>query len=64
MDLSGFDCGNPDFNDYIQNDSIQDYKDRLSVTYIGMIDGMPAAYVCLVAAAYQAEAVNTPSDRA
>jgi GNAT superfamily N-acetyltransferase len=58
MDLSGFDCGNPDFNEFLLEDALRDFRDNFSVTHIGRIRGEPAAYVCLVAAAYQTAAIS------
>jgi len=55
LDLSTFDCGEEDFNDFIRNEAMQDFLDGYSVTYIGYIGKEPAAYVTLVAAAYRAE---------
>ena len=63
FDLSGFDCGNPDFNDFIANDALRDSEDNYSVTYIGIIRGAPAAYVCLVAASYRTEAIGASASR-
>lgn len=61
--LSGFDCGNTDFNDFIANDALRDSEDGYSVTYIGMIRGAPAAFVCLVAASYKTEAIGSFASR-
>lgn len=55
LNLSSFDCGNPDFNDFIKNEALQDFLDGYSVTYIGFVKDEPAAFVTLVAAAYRAE---------
>ena len=54
MDMSGFDCGNPDFNDYVTNEALRDLHQDFSVTYIGVIGGYPAAFMTLVAGAYNA----------
>ena len=63
IDLSGFDCGNTDFNDFIANDALGDSEDNYSVTYIGMIQGVPASYVCLIAASYKTEAIGACASR-
>ena len=55
MDFSSFDCGNADFNDFIKNEALDDFRNDLSVTYIGLIKGRPVAFVSLVAAAYRTE---------
>jgi GNAT superfamily N-acetyltransferase len=56
-DLAGFDCGDPDFNDFIKNDAVKDKLENNSVTYIGFLEDGPAAYISLVAAAYQSRLV-------
>ena len=53
MDFSKFDCGNTDFNDFIRTDALKDFIEDYSVTYVGMVSGKPAAFVSLIAAAYQ-----------
>jgi GNAT superfamily N-acetyltransferase len=61
--LTAFDCGNPDFNDYIQNEAFRDFREGYSVTYLGIMDGKPAAFVTLVAAAYRTDDFFEPDDR-
>jgi GNAT superfamily N-acetyltransferase len=55
IDLSSFDCGNPDFDDFARNEAFQDQQNGYSITYAGMMAGTPVAFVTLVAAAYRAE---------
>ena len=55
LDISGFDCGNPDLNDFIRNEALQDWKNDYSVTYVGLIAGCPAAFITLVAGTYRAQ---------
>jgi GNAT superfamily N-acetyltransferase len=55
LDCSGFDCGNPEFNDFIRNDALTDQRNGYSITYAGMIGGALAAFVTLIAAAYRTE---------
>ena len=61
-DLASFDCGNPDFNDYIQNEALRDFREGYSVTYLGLVHEKPVAYVTLVAAAYRTEDFFSPGD--
>jgi len=63
FDLSGFDCGNTDFNDFIASDALRDSQQNYSMTYIGIVRGEPAAYVCLVAASYKTEAIGASASR-
>jgi len=58
VDLSAFDCGDPDFNDYIMNEAYIDQQENFSVTYIGFIGGKPAAFLSLVAAAYKTASLD------
>jgi GNAT superfamily N-acetyltransferase len=58
-DLSTFDCGNIDFNDFIQNDALKDMREHNSVTYVGIFSGRPVAFVSLATAAYRAELLRT-----
>lgn len=55
LDYSRFECGNPDFNDFIANEALADQKKGYSITYVGIIGGKPAAFVTLIAAAYRTE---------
>lgn len=59
MDFSRFNCSNADFNDFIKNEALDDCKNNISVTYVGMIKDQPAAFVTLVAAAYRTEFLKT-----
>jgi GNAT superfamily N-acetyltransferase len=62
IDLSSFDCGNPDFNDFIRNEALPNFQGRFSVTYIGFIEGEFAAYVTLAAGTYRTEDFLRPKD--
>jgi len=58
-DLRGFDCGNADFNDFIQNDALKDMREHNSVTYVGIRARRPVAFVSLATAAYKAALLRT-----
>jgi GNAT superfamily N-acetyltransferase len=53
VDMSAFDCADPDFNDYIRSEALNDQQENFSVTYIGFIGGIPAGFLSLVAGAYK-----------
>ena len=55
MDFSSFECGNADHNDFIRDAALDELKKGMSVTYVGMVDGRPVAFVTLVTAAYRTE---------
>ena len=59
MDFTAFDCGNDDFNDYLEHEALEDQKNHISVTYVGIAGGRPTAFVTLVAAAYRTEFLKT-----
>jgi hypothetical protein len=61
-DVSRFECGNPDFDDFIRNDALRDFLSGYSVTYLGFMGGKPAGFLTLVAAAYRAEDYFKPGD--
>jgi len=45
--ISSFDCGDPDLNDFLQNDSKNYLKSMLAVTYLIKVEDEIAAYFCL-----------------
>lgn len=46
FDLSRFDCGNADLNDFLQNDALNYDKQLLGRTYIFTLDKSPDQIVC------------------
>ena len=47
FDLTGFDCGDPDLNDFLQNDARQYMAELLAVTYLVTEAGKAAAFFSL-----------------
>ena len=42
VDVSGFDCGDADLNDFLQIDALKNQKEWFSVTKVLFLDGIPA----------------------
>jgi hypothetical protein len=46
INLSGFDCGNPDLNDFLKNDALKYDGQLLGRTYVFTLDSKPEEIVC------------------
>lgn len=49
MDVSGFDCGDADLNDFLQTDALKNQKEWFSVTKVLFLDDALAGYFTIVA---------------
>ena len=49
MDVSGFDCGDTDLNDFLQTDALKNQKEWFSVTKVLFLDDTLAGYFTIVA---------------
>lgn len=56
-DLSGFDCGVDDLNDFIQNDALKNQNDLVSVTKLLYLDAVLVGYFTITLGAIQKERI-------
>ena len=62
-DLSDFDCGDDELNDFLKNDALQQQKEKLNVTKLVMYNGKIIGYTSLLTDALILKNIRNPNIR-